>query len=132
MRLSHNGLQMPKQLKQKTTAEWNATFVRCELDKETKDKVKSWDPKFEATLDAVDQMVTDGYKVSISYDKYHDCVGCFVTHPDPAHKNHGQCLTARGPNYLSALKVLVFKHFQILDGEWGAVVDQNGSRDEWG
>jgi len=124
---------MPSKKQTKTTSnEWTSTFVRCDLDKETKEKVKAWDPKYEATIDALDRLLVDGYKVSFSPDKYHDCVGCFVSHPEPTHKHHGQCLTARGPDWINAAKVAVFKHFHILDEDWGAPVDQQASRDEWG
>jgi hypothetical protein len=118
--------------KPKTSSEWTSIFVRCDLDKDTKEQVKKMDPKYEATLDGLDQLLHDGYKVSFSPDKYHDCCGCFISHPDPAHKNHGQCLTARGPDFLGAAKVAVFKHFTILDGDWGTPVDQKDQRDEWG
>jgi len=111
---------------------WNVDFIQCELDKATKDHVKTWDPKFEATLDGLDRLIMDGYKVSLSLDKYHDCVGAFMTMPDQQHKSHGLCLAARGPSVLLALKVLVFKHFQILDGNWQTSNRQTGERDEWG
>lgn len=123
---------MPSKTKPQKVTDWNAAFVRCELDASTKEQVKKWDPKFEATMDAVDRLLSDGYKISVSPDKYHDCVGAFMTMPEVAHKHHGQCLTARGPNYLQAMKVLVFKHFQVLQEEWGSPVDQKASRDEWG
>lgn len=121
-----------KTSKAKTSNEWTSIFVRCDLDKSTKEQVKTWDPKYEATLDGIDQLLADGYKVSFSPDKYHDCVGCFISHPETTHKHHGQCLTARGPNWLSAAKVAVFKHFTVLAQDWGTPVDQKDQRDEWG
>jgi len=115
-----------------TTKTWEVQFVRCELDKDTKEQVKKFDPKFEWTWDAFDRLITDGYKISIAHDKYHDCVGVFATMPDNAHPNHGQCLTARGPDYRAALKVLCFKHFNLLDANWGSENGQEVSRDDWG
>lgn len=111
---------------------YEVSFVSCELDKSTKEAVKAWDVKFEATIDAIDRLILDGYKVSISQDKFHDCTAVFMTMPDKTHKHSGLCLTARGPNYLSALKVLVYKHYNILQEDWGAVVEQAYKRDSWG
>lgn len=111
---------------------WDSTFVRCEMDKATKDKVKNWDPKYEQTIDGLERMVMDGYKVSIAFDRYNDCVGVFCTIPEVTAGNHGWCLTARGPDTLAALKVLVFKHYTILDGVWTSEVSQAASKDAWG
>lgn len=118
--------------KKNSDPKWTVVFVPCELDKATKEKVKDFDPDGEWTLDAIDRMVLEGYKISISQDKYHDCVGAFCTMPDIQHPSHGQCLTARGPGWLSALKVLAYKHFTVLDGNWGTEVSQERSKDEWG
>lgn len=112
--------------------QWEVTFVRCDLDKATKDKAKSWDVKFEQTIDGLERLILDGYKVSMSHDKYNDCVGVFATMPDQSHQNHGMCLTARGPGMLPALKMLIYKHFHILDAVWDTEVNQENQRDQWG
>lgn len=111
---------------------WDVQFVNCNLDKSTKEQVKKWDVKYEATLDGLDRMIRDGYKISVSYDSYNDCIGVFATQKQEDHPSFGLCLSARGPGLLDAWKVLVFKHFQILDGVWGTIVDQKGQRDDWG
>lgn len=116
----------------KSPANYQVQFVQCELDKATKEQVKNWDPKLEATMDIIDRMVVDGYKISVSPDKYHDCVGCFATINDRDHPHFGLCLSARGPNFLQAMKVLAFKHSQVLDGDWGTVVNQKSQGDTWG
>lgn len=116
-----------------TTAKtWEVQFVQCELDKATKAAVKAWDVKYTATFDGLDSLITEGYKISYSHDNYHDCVGVFMTMPKLDHEHHGYCLTARGPNWLEAAKVLVYKHFTILQANWGTVVNRAAERDEWG
>lgn len=111
---------------------YSVVFVQCELDKATKEKVKNLDPKLEQTMDGFDRLISDGYKISFAPDKYHDCVGVFATIADNQHHHYGQCLTARGPNALMALKVLVYKHFTVLGENWGTPVAQEKHRDEWG
>ena len=110
---------------------YEVTFVNCELDTSTKELVRNFDPKFTTTLDCVDRLVFDGYKISVSYDKYHNCVSAFCTHPANDHPHHGLCLSARAPSYLNALKVLVYKHFTILQENWDTAVDQSFTNDGW-
>src|SRR5690349_8697390 len=112
--------------------QWQQTFVQCELDKSTKEQVKKWDVKYEATLDGLDRMINDGYKVSIAKDNYNGCVGVFCTMTDKNGPNRDLCLTSRGPGMLDALKVLVFKHFQVLQEHWDTEVNQERRRDTWG
>jgi hypothetical protein len=117
---------------EKPRPSWSVDFVSCELDKATKEAVKKWDPKFESTIDGLDRMVADGYKISISLDKMHDCIGVYATMPDQSSKHHGLCLSSRGPSMLLALKVLVYKHFTILEQNWDAENNQRGEYDVWG
>jgi hypothetical protein len=117
---------------EKKAESWAYTFVRCELDKDTKEKVKEWDKGFKATVEGIDSLIAAGYKVAFSADTYHDCVGCFISAPSKEHVHYGQCLSARGPSVLAAAKVAVYKHFHVLDGDWGTIVNQTDQRDEWG
>ena len=115
-----------------TTNSWQQQFVRCELDKETKERVKKWDVKYESTMDGLDRMLNDGYKVSIVRDAQHDCMSIFATCTDKNNPNSGFCLTARAPGFLDALKVLVFKHFDVLQEQWDDGTGQKYQPDPWG
>lgn len=121
-----------KKMERTAPTKYEVVFVQCELDKNTKGTVRNWDTDLAATTGGFDRLLVDGYKISFSPDRYHDCVGVFATMPDKDHKHHGLCLTARGPNALMALKVLVYKHFTILGEDWGTPVAQEKHRDEWG
>ena len=111
---------------------WEVLFVSCELDKSVKEQVKLHDPKFTWTTDAIDRMMSDGYKISMSPDKSHDCIGVYATMTDKTHKHAGLCLSARGQNYLIALKVLAFKHFNMLQEDWTEGVSAKGEWDSMG
>lgn len=118
--------------KKEAAKSWEVLFVSCELDKSVKEQVKAHDPKFTWTVDAIDRLMADGYKISMSPDKAHDCVGVYATIKDMSHKNYGLCLAARGQNYLTALKVLAFKHFNILEEDWTQGVSAKGDWDSIG
>lgn len=119
----------PKAVERKA---WEVDFVACNLDKATKEQLSKWDTKFTATIDGLDRMVMDGYKISISLDRQHDAVGVYATMPDKQHKHSGLCLSARGPGMLGAMKSLVFKHFNILQENWSTEVDQKDEYSSWG
>lgn len=124
---------MPRGKKPETKPkQFDFQFVKCDLPVETKEMVKKWDEDYTLTIDNLERMIEDGYKISISRDKYNDCIGAFATHPDQQSPNNGFCLSARGPSMLNALKVLVYKHFNILQEKWYTEVDQAYERDSWG
>lgn len=123
---------MPAKTKTSSTKQWEVLFVQCELDAATKKQVKAWDGEYKTTLDAVERLILDGYKISSSFDRFHDCVGVFCTMPQADHKHHGLCLSARAPNFLDALKVLVFKHFTLLQENWDTNVNAAPKQDQWG
>jgi hypothetical protein len=102
---------------------YDVQFVRCELDKATKEQVKSWDSKYERTFDGLARLIDAGYKVSLAHDNYHDCCAAFCTMSDKSHDHNGFCLTARGPNILDVLKVLIFKHYNVLGEHWDTEVN---------
>jgi hypothetical protein len=115
-----------------TKKAWEVTFVACNLDTATKQQLANWDPKFTSTIDGLDRMVSDGYKISISNDKMHDAVGVYATMPDKSHKHNGFCLSSRGPGMMAALKALVFKHFTVLQQDWQVEVQQVDEWSSWG
>lgn len=121
-----------KKQPQKNNAGWEVQFISCELDKDTKQAARNWDPKFEQTMDIIDRLTAEGYKISISPDKFHDCIGAFATIADINHPHHGLCLTARGPSFILALKMLAFKHSQVLQEDWTTQVAERRSTDNWG
>lgn len=111
---------------------WDVKFVACELDKETRATVKALPVVPVEILDGLVRMVDSGYKISFNYEQRNDCVGAYATAPSLDHAAHGLCLSARGPDALSALKVLLYKHYVILDGVWTTPVDRDHDGDTWG
>lgn len=123
---------MASKVEAKPAVSWEVVFVKCELDKETKEQAKKWDLKYEATFNGLERLINDGYKLSISRDTYHDATGVFLTMPTREHAHHGYCLTARGPDILSALKMLVYKHYNVLGEHWDTEVAERPRHDVWG
>lgn len=123
---------MAQKSKSSARPSWEADFVSCELSKETKEQLKKWDVKGELTFDLVSKLVDDGYKLSISADKSHDCVGAYLTSPSSVDGSRKRILSARGPDLFGALRAIAFKHAIVLEGEWGNVDNKYDPQDSWG
>jgi hypothetical protein len=111
---------------------WEVDFVNVSLSKEQKLEVAKWDVKGEVTFDIITKLVDDGFKLSISADKAHDCVGAYLTEGPNSSGNRKRCLSARGPDFFGALRSLVFKHSIILEGDWGDIENTPVAGDRWG
>lgn len=65
-------------------------------------------------------LVLSGYNLSIKYDSYSKCYQATVIPYDPANQNYGYGLSARSADPSRALSLLVFKHYVVLQQNWGA------------
>lgn len=111
---------------------WEVDFVSVELSKEQKDLLRKWDVKYEATVDEISRLVDDGFKLSVWGDKAHDCCGATLTSPKQTDGTRQKCLSARGPDFLSALKSLCYKHLIVLDGVWSVLDNSSDPDSRWG
>jgi hypothetical protein len=123
---------MPKSPKQPARNAWEVDFVNVSLDKLQKEQLKKWDTTGEVTSDTITRLVSDGYKLSISADKAHDCVGAYLTEPANSDGSRKRCLSSRGPDFFGALKALAYKHVIVLEGDWGDKAEHGEALDQWG
>ena len=123
---------MSKQPKSSTRNSWEVDFVNVSLSKEQKLLLMKWDSTGELTSDAITRLVQDGYKLSISADKAHDCVGAYLTEGSIVAGGRKRCLGARGPDFFGALKALAYKHLIVLATEWGELDNTADPNSSWG
>jgi hypothetical protein len=104
-------------------------FVTCELNEQQKLAVKVMRDK------ALDQvwagflgLATEMYKLSMSYDTYHDAYVASATGKDPKSVNAGLTLTGRGGTLEGAVAAFWYKHDVVLEGDWSSV-GVKGARD---
>lgn len=72
----------------------------------------------EEQLDALQELVFEGYKVSVVRDVDHDCFICSLSMNDPDHDNGGYVLVTRGADVRDALGLTLYKHYTILVRDW--------------
>lgn len=110
---------MSKNRKQDKKQPWEVTFIRCDLDKQAKLELKSWNLSPSEILEKVEDMVVDGYKITFSLDERNSCVAAYATAKNSHPVNPQMCLDARGISTIHALKALLFKHYVLLEQTWG-------------
>ena len=111
---------------------WEVDFVDVLLSKEQKSDLVKWDVKGEVTFDAISRLIDDGYKLSVVADKTHDCVLASITERGDLGGIRKRCLPARGPDLFGSLRALIYKHSIILEGDWGAIANNNDGDQRWG
>lgn len=123
---------MPRKQQKKPQGDWKG-FVQCNLGKQEKIDAKKWIEAQETSeLEAIEPLVSDGYKVSFSQDGYHSAALCSISCVDPENTNYGFTLTGRAPDMRSALFMALYKHFIMLECDWSGREASSDRSDPWG
>lgn len=101
-------------------------FVQYELDKDQQKACKDHEITTDQLFDECLALISDGYRISLQFDSYGECYGCFMHTRDEHHHNFGFMLTGRGSTPAKALKQLIYKHRVCLDGDWAGFVERRG------
>lgn len=124
---------MPRAKKQQKPAFELKGFVPCDLTKDLKEAGKVWVAQHADDLSSnTEKLVDNGYKVSFSFDRVHDCFQASATCTDAENADYGFCLTARAPELWSALGLLMYKHYVVLDCDWNSREATPTTSDKWG
>lgn len=92
-------------------------FVRWDFTPSEQAECKAWEVSHDELFDMVQRLNEQSYSISLKFDVYHKCFGCFMTQPDDKHPNYNLCLTGRGSAPAKALKQVLYKH-KMCDGIW--------------
>ena len=112
--------------------DWQTDFVRCELTKEMKVELSTFDIDASRSFDFLTGAIDDGYKFAANYDKAHDCIAVFLTETKSVDDARKRCLSARASNLSNALRALYYKHSVVLEGDWGNARSTDDSGEQWG
>lgn len=96
------------------------TFVKCDLDADTKKRVPEFIKKSSADIDdLVTQVLQDNHKISFSYNGQSDSYICSVTGKPEECNNASKCYTSHAKDYGTALWVALYKYHVIWQrGPW--------------
>lgn len=94
------------------------TFINYTLDKAQTAALKAQDFPDSKYLSVLERFLGDGYKVTQSFDTYHDCFTCSILTNDSDNPNTGRILTGRGNTMVKAFKQACYLHYEVFDGVW--------------
>ena len=110
-------------------AEW-AGFVKVEMTSDDKAALMEWNATDSEVMEMVTEAIAQGHKLSISPTNGGRTVVASFTGAYSNSANPGQTLSSYASNWVTALRVLVYKHYVMTDGIWDS--HQPGITDDIG
>jgi hypothetical protein len=109
-------------------------YVNRRISREEKKAFDAWAKgvTLDVVLGVIDGLVENEYKFSAKRDHYGGGIQVALTCNLDTSQDFGLCLTARAPDFFSALALAVYKHGELLGGEWFAHYKVSQEPDEWG
>lgn len=101
-------------------------FIDLKLDDDDKAGFAAWNSEFQWTY--LDDLLADEMKVSFSYDDNTETYLCSLTSVKHAGNGMRCVLTARANSWELALALACYKHFVMLETDWGRFTPSNGGR----
>lgn len=108
---------------------WNG-YINVDIPDGRRDEAKMFIVDVSMVLEAVEQVVSDGYKISLRRDSNSEGVTATLTCHSQESDNYGHAMSAFAGDVVSALGVVVFKHYRVVDEEWG--VEEKAGADAFG
>lgn len=96
-------------------------FINHAFDKQQREDLAAMDVGVEFPTEVVDGLVAEGYKYSLSFDAGNQSFVASLTDRDDASAFYNVCLTGRGSTPSNARASLLYRHFNIAQGDWSAL-----------
>lgn len=123
---------MAKKVAAEKRQPWEVDFLHIELDTAQKKAVQQWDVDGTASILALENHLLAGCKLSLVHDSRNDCTIASLTTAKVEGGERQVCISARGPDLVSAVRVLAYKIVKILDGDLGSARETAEQRSQWG
>jgi hypothetical protein len=102
-----------KKARKKSTVNW----VDISLSKAESDKMKALYSDGEKLWGDLERTLDSGYKITLSADDYNDCLACYLVPKSEESVNFGAILTARGSDWIKALRGALYRHLVLFQGD---------------
>lgn len=113
-------------------ATWGG-FINIRLDEEQKSTFHTWFEDSSATVSGyVDDVLSEGMKVSIAYDRENQCYITTFTGALVSGSNERYVATSRAGTLNESLGLAVWKHFYLADGDYGNFKPRTSTMMSWG
>lgn len=97
----------------------DSEFINIELSEKQTSEYRLWRDDLETVIVLWTELVEGGYRVNTKYDDYSSACAAFII-PDEQSDNSGFILTGRGGNAYRAVSEAIFKHYEVLHGDWNS------------
>lgn len=104
-------------------AAWKGFLDRRLTDGEL-EELDNWKPKPADIFAAVDDMIQNGYRFTLSYNKQTKLASCTIIDDNNTRASGGYALSNADTDGAMALKMAVYKHVTLLSKDWSQLLDQ--------
>jgi len=96
----------------------NIQYIRCELDTKLKGNLKKWLDQTHDWLGYIEAAAIDGLRFGAHEDAYNKCIEARLTLLSQSTGVDTLVLQGRGPDLLTAIQALFYKHLIVLEKDW--------------
>lgn len=121
-------LGMAKRVKEQKF-KWRG-YINIDIPDARRDEARLFIEDTELVLQGLEEVIADGYKVSLRKDTNSEGVTATLTCHQADSDNFGFAMSGFAGDGVSALGVVVFKHYRISEGDWES--DEKVGRDAFG
>lgn len=112
---------------------WSSSisFINVSLNDAEKSACSKWIAGEPDCFELLDQLGTDGYKVSFGYDEKSSAHLVSVTNRGGQAEYVGHCFTMRARSSWEALLRALWVHTALCEGDWSQIAQPNVDADIW-
>jgi len=104
-------------------AKW-VGFLDYRLNEDQLSGLDEWSPPLAEVWEKVDALLSNNYRVTLSYNANFKVASCTIMDDDPARPSGGYGVSSSDVDGAGALKAALYKHFVVLEGSWATLLDQ--------
>jgi len=113
-------------------AQWGG-FINIRVDDADKAAFELWYVDHRAeVIAALDDLMGEGMKVSLSYDHENECYICSFTGRGWLAGTSRWCMTTRAGTFDESIALALYKHFVMAEADWGDYLPSTGKKKNWG
>lgn len=110
-------LGMPKNGNSKVITDWKG-FKDFRLTAEQLEGFAAFETHDDDLMDLLQTVLAEGYKFTLTYNGAGDTYNAAMTCNAEKNKNQGYTMSAFAPTAYAALRLLMYKHFVLLETDW--------------
>jgi len=113
-------------------AKWGG-FINIRLPDDAKLAFNAWQEDFpSAGPEILDELLGEGVKVGLSYDRENECYICTLTGALVSGSNERYCCTSRASRLAEVINLAAWKHAYYAQGDYGSYKPSDKKLASWG